>query len=312
MLLCRIFIVIICSGCVFIVSYRDSTEEAQGEKKAREIRSALRAVAAAVVTTILSLALEDIWNYKQVKDEESKAISIDTETITNKTEETEAEETKEIRKIVAVDPGCVGCSFDASAEEPVGPNSSETSRAYTNGGIGPINGTKEYEVNLGVGITLRNVLQERGYEVVMTREDNNTLSSSKERAELAYGSGADIFVRIFCRQDKSGTSGAMVYLPSDINPYIGYMYEECNLLGNMILSNYCAVTGFENAGIKYTDVTKGINWSKIPVAQVMIGCITNPEDELKLANEGNWRTMAEGVANGIDDYFEEMEEKVNS
>lgn len=207
-------------------------------------------------------------------------------------------------RVVAIDPGCVGGEFDEEAMDELGPGAEESSRSYTNGGVGETTGIREYEINLEVGNRLKDILNERGYEVIMTREDNRALSSSKERALMANESGADIFVRVFCRKQQDNSErGAMVYVPSKNNPYIKNLYKECHSLGNYILGCYCSITDFENAGLRYTDETKGINWSKIPVAQIMLGCINDIEDEQKLANPGNWDLMAEGIANGIDAYF---------
>ena len=100
-----------------------------------------------------------------------------------------------------------------------------------------------------------------------------------------------------------------MYLPSESNPYIGDLYEECDLLGNSILENYCEYSGFQNSGIKYTDETVGINWSGIPVAQVMLGCISDSKDEAILADSNNWQMMAEGIAAGIEDYSRKRKEK---
>lgn len=63
------------------------------------------------------------------------------------------------------------------------------------------------------------------------------------------------------------------------------------------------MNNFENSGKLRKDNIVGINWSRMPVAQMLLGCINDSQDELKLANKGNWKTMAEGIANGIDMYF---------
>lgn len=213
---------------------------------------------------------------------------------------------------IAIDPGYTGCKVDSSEKVPIGPGASEQVSMYPEscvGGIGKLTGIKEADINLGVGLELRDCLKDMGYNVILLRENNNTPTSSKGRAMEASVSGADIFIRLYCRKDQSiSERGAMVYLPSDKNPYIGYMYDECNLLGNLILEHYCSKTEFENSGIKYTDKTVGINWSEIPVAQVMLGCISDSKDEIRLSNEENWKTMAEGIAYAIDVYFAMTEE----
>ena len=48
----------------------------------------------------------------------------------------------------------------------------------------------------------------------------------------------------------------------------------------------------------------GINWSTIPVTIVEMGFMTNQNDDLKMADSAFQQTMAEGIANGIDAYFQ--------
>lgn len=79
--------------------------------------------------------------------------------------------------------------------------------------------------------------------------------------------------------------------------------NECYRLTECILNQYCATGLFDNNGIYENDEIKGINWSKIPVTNILLGCISDVSDEQKLADQSNWEMMAEGIANGIDEYF---------
>ena len=97
---------------------------------------------------------------------------------------------------MVIDPGHQGPSVDMSAPEPMAPGSSETKAKATSGTQGNFSGVPEYEVNLQVSLLLQQELTDRGYRVVMTRTDNETAISNKERAELASQQNADITVRI--------------------------------------------------------------------------------------------------------------------
>ena len=60
-----------------------------------------------------------------------------------------------------------------------------------------------------------------GYNVVMTREDNDAAISNKERAELATEKGADITVRIHANgADSSSSAGALTMAPTSSNQYL--------------------------------------------------------------------------------------------
>ena len=169
---------------------------------------------------------------------------------------------------------------------------------------GSYSGLPEYELNLEVSLQLKEILEQRGYQVVMTRTDNETAISNKERAEYVASQGADIYVRIHANGDDSHTaSGALTMSPSQNNPYIPQLFDQSNRLSQCILDSYCAVTGFQNLGVQYYDNMTGINWSTVPVTIVEMGFMTSQNDDLKMADPDFQKTMAEGIANGIDAYF---------
>ena len=123
-------------------------------------------------------------------------------------------------KKIAIDPGHQGYNVDMSAQEPMGPGSSEMKAKATTGTQGSFTGVPEYELNLNISKQLREELKNRGYEVMLTREDNDTAISNKERAELATQYGADIYVRIHANgSDDSSVNGAFTMIPSAQNPY---------------------------------------------------------------------------------------------
>lgn len=205
---------------------------------------------------------------------------------------------------VAIDPGHQGSWVDMSAQEPSAPGSSETKAKATTGTTGKFSGLNEYELNLQVSLLLRDELEDRGYEVVMTREDHDTAISNKERAELAAAEGADILVRIHANgSEDTSVNGALAMVPSQSNPYVGYMYDECYELGEDILKAYCESTGIADDGVQYYDNMSGINWSTIPVTILEMGFMSNQNDDLLMADENFQPVMAEGIANGIDAYF---------
>lgn len=81
-------------------------------------------------------------------------------------------------------------------QEPIGPGASETKPCVSDGTSGRFTGSPEYELNLAVALKLQELLEQRGYRVVMTRTDNDVNLSNRARAELAAREGGDIFVRI--------------------------------------------------------------------------------------------------------------------
>ena len=206
--------------------------------------------------------------------------------------------------IIGIDPGQQSESVDMSAPEPNGPGSSEMKAKCTSGTQGTYSGVPEYQLNLEVSLQLKDELEQRGYQVVMTRTDNETAISNMERAQYAASQGAEIYVRIHANGDDSHTaSGALTMSPSQNNPYIPQLFEQSDRLSRCIIDSYCAATGFQNLGIQYTDTMTGINWSTVPVTILEMGFMTSQNDDLKMNDAEFQKTMVQGIANGIDSYF---------
>ena len=126
--------------------------------------------------------------------------------------------------IVGIDPGHQGENVDMSATEPNGPGSSTMKAKASTGTSGSFSGLPEYQLNLNVSLLLKDILEQHGYQVVMTRTDNDTAISNKERAELVASQGAEICVRVHANgDDSSSVSGALTM-------YYLYRYHDRNQL----------------------------------------------------------------------------------
>lgn len=240
---------------------------------------------------------------KEDSNQSKKGIEAETKPVPEKQKETE-KEFEGNGKTVAIDPGHQGSWVDMSAQEPNAPGSSEMKAKCSTGTEGTYSGIPEYQLNLDVSIKLKQILEDRGYKVIMTRTDNDAAVSNAERAQMAYNQGADIYVRVHANGDDTHTvSGALTMGPSSDNPYVGYMYEDCQRLSQCILDSYCEATGFKNLGVQHYDNMTGINWSQIPVTIVEMGFMTSEHDDLKMAEDEFQQVMAGGIADGIDAYF---------
>lgn len=224
-----------------------------------------------------------------------------------------AEALKADSHTVAIDPGHQGPDIDMSDLEPLGPGSSEMKAKASTGTWGAYSGLGEYQLNLDVSLKLEQELIDRGYTTVLTRRDNDTAISNKERAEYAAEQGAEIYVRIHANgAESSAASGALTISPSSSNPYVASLYEKSNLLSQCILDSYCQTTGFDNRGVTYADNMTGINWSTLPVTILEMGFMTNEQDDLKMSDPDFQNTMVAGIADGIDSYFESVRKDVEN
>ena len=101
--------------------------------------------------------------------------------------------------------------------EPIGPGASERKAKVAGGTSGISTKVPEYQLTLDISLLLKQELLNRGYEVIMIREQNEVNISNAERAEIANRSGADIFIRVHANGDNNrSVSGALTIAPSKI------------------------------------------------------------------------------------------------
>ena len=210
------------------------------------------------------------------------------------------------KKLIVIDAGHQAkANYD---KEPLGPGAAELKTKVSSGTQGVATGLEEYRLNLMVAEKLRQILEDRGYETVMIRTTHDVNISNAERAQIANELQADAFIRIHANgSDNPQTNGILTICQTKNNPYNSRLYDASYLLSRQVLDEMAEATGAKRLYVWETDTMSGINWCQIPVTIVEMGFMSNEAEDRKMATDAYQTLLAQGIANGIDRYFESLQ-----
>jgi len=180
------------------------------------------------------------------------------------------------------------------------------------GGAVSKKGTLEKDINLNISIKLRDLLQEYGYIVIMSRDKDRGLYSN-EKASIFQRKYEDLNNRCILKRD----SNCHIFISIHQNffpesKYYGAQvwYSNCEkseLLAKLIQKNLRLDLDKDNKrqckrAVKDYKILRC--HPEIPSVIVECGFLSNPEEEKKLKDEGYQQKIAESIAKSVNEYFE--------
>lgn len=166
------------------------------------------------------------------------------------------------------------------------------------GAVGP-SGLKEKDVTLTISLKLRDKLQSRGIQVIMTRETDKALGSTVNenlnvRSNIANNAKVDYFVSIHCNSANATARGTETYCFK-----FGGNGEK---LARSIQDKLIHAVGLYNRGVKEANFAVLRN-TYMPAVLVELAFISNPAEEKLLADEMWQDIFANAIAEGIFDFL---------
>lgn len=157
-------------------------------------------------------------------------------------------------------------------------------------------GTREKEINLEVTLYLKDLLEDAGARVVLTRDDDSYISLY-ERAFTANYLTTDLFLSIHTNNHPDhNVRGIEVY-------YYPGRTEGAHLAGKVV-NEMVTATGLKSLGVKTNDFVV-IRETQMPSILVELGFLSNFEEESKILTPEFRRNAARGIFQGIIDYYSE-------
>jgi len=171
-----------------------------------------------------------------------------------------------------------------------------------NGGSTGVTGTKEKNVNLALGLGLRDALEGAGARVIMTRTTDAVPSAPGDGGNhleavttITRNSGADLLVSLHgnWNPDPSYNGIEAYHFPGD---------KTDERVAFILLKNLVSATGMRDNGVR-SQRYYVLYHHDVPAALMEIGYLSNPEDEERLKSPSFREKVVSGLYNGILEYF---------
>ena len=182
---------------------------------------------------------------------------------------------------------------------PLAPGSSKKAKGVKTGACGKWTRVNEYETVLQIGLKLRDLLEEAGATVVMTRTSNDVMLTNIDRAKMLNDAGVDVALQLHCNSiSNQKAEGNSAYIRTTTE------HAATNrAIGECITAAISEACGCKNLGVKVNNNYMSLNWTTTPSCLLEMGYISNKKEDALLASDAYRAKMALGIFNGLCAYF---------
>lgn len=174
------------------------------------------------------------------------------------------------------------------------------------GTVGKTTGVTESKLNLEYALELKELCQQFGFDVVLTRStmdglydesaSNKKKSEMEKRRQIINNSGADLMISLHMNSfPLSSASGAQVFYAKGSS--LGF--ELAKSVQNALSQNFENARDYVSVGDYFV-----LNYSTVPAALVECGFLSNPEEEKLLQTKQYRQEFCYSVLYGIISYFD--------
>ena len=138
---------------------------------------------------------------------------------------------------------------------------------------------------------LKEYLEKCGATVILTRTENDVNLSNKQRAAIAVKNKPTLFIRLHADHlSNKSVKGVRVYIPTS-----GKLNKAAN--GNKLGKLVAKAAGTTFRGTKATNQYTGLNFaSSVRTYHIVLGYLSNEEDDKRLADPNNRYEMCAAIA----------------
>ncbi|KAB2443066.1 N-acetylmuramoyl-L-alanine amidase [Bacillus luti] len=276
---------------------KDNKEEAPVEKQQEEQE---RKEEPQVVQTNEQVEHKQEEVPAEEKKEEATPVQPTEQLMQNNEQKVESNE-KQGKFLVVIDPG-----HQQKANlnlEPIGPGTTTQKYKVTDGTTGVVTKKRESVLVLEMAFVLKEKLEAKGIQVLMTRTSQDVDISNKERATFANDHKANLFLRLHADgSENPNQSGFAVLTPAEGSPYTKEIYAESLQISQTIVNKMRENQQVKVNGIKFRDDLSGFNWSKVPGVLLELGFMSNHEEDKKLSDPQYVNSLLQSVTDSVDEY----------